>query len=290
MNILKKIFAHAALILLAIACVILFLMVVAVSFSGEADLARYGYSLIPKSPQLTAYRYVFSNATQLFNAYKITIFVSIAGTVGGMLVMIGLAYPLSREDFIFKKQLSTFLFITMIFSGGLVPSYIWISKYLQLRDTIWVLIVPMLVNVWNVFLLRTFFKTVPKSLIESAMLDGAGEFYILMKIIIPLSKVGIATISLFTLLAYWNDWFTSMIYIDNKNLVSLQYLMYRIMENVSFFKSSSQSVQAMLGTQGIPNETVRMAICVIAAGPMIFVFPFFQKYFAKGIMVGSIKG
>ena len=286
----KKVIVHTMLLLLALFCILPFCMVVAVSFSAEKDVAMFGYSLIPHTFSTEAYQYLFQQSGQLLRSYGVTIFVSLVGTLGGKCAMAGLAYPLSRSNFIFKRYLSLFLFVAMVFNGGLAPTYIWISNYLHLRDTVAVLILPLLVNVWNVFLLRTYFAAVPDSLIEAAVLDGAGELRILLQIMLPVSKVGIATVSLFTLLIYWNDWFTSMIYIDSNRWVSLQYLLYRIMDNISFFKNSSQSVQAMLGGQDLPSETFRMAIAVVAAGPMVFIFTFFQKYFVKGVMVGSVKG
>ena len=172
-----------------------------------------------------------------------------------------------------------------------MPSYILISRYLQLKDTLAVLIVPTLVSAWNIILLRTFMQTIPVSLIESAKLDGASELSILFKIIIPLSKTGLATIALFVVLAYWNDWYTSMLYIDDPNLTTLQYLLYKLMNNVTFMTQQNSGVaRSMMGSMTLPDETVRMAICVLAAGPMLIVFPLFQKYFVKGITIGSVKG
>lgn len=274
-----------------ICCLVPFLMVLAVSFSDEATVKNFGYSLIPKVFSTEAYRYTFAYPMQLLRAYTMSIAVVLIGTPLSLILTSGIAYPLSRRDFKYRRFLSIYLFITMIFSGGLVPSYILISRYLQLKDTLAVLIVPTLVSAWNIILLRTFMQTIPVSLIESAKLDGASELSILFKIIIPLSKTGLATIALFVVLAYWNDWYTSMLYIDDPNLTTLQYLLYKLMNNVTFMTQQNSGVaRSMMGSMTLPDETVRMAICVLAAGPMLIVFPLFQKYFVKGITIGSVKG
>ncbi len=286
----KNLWVHIPLILLALCCLLPFLLVLAISFSDEATISNYGYSLIPLKFSLEAYRYVFEYPQQILRSYGVTLTVTSIGTILGVLLTAGLAYPISRPDYKMKRPLSLYIFITMVFNGGLVPTYILLSQYLHLKDTLAVLILPMMVSAWNVFLLKTFFMTIPISLIESAKLDGASEFTIFFRIVIPLSKVGIAVVTLFIMLAYWNDWFLSLIYIDNDKIVSLQYLLYRIMESVTFFTQSSGAAKTMMGSMTLPDETVRMAICVIAAGPMVLIFPFFQKYFVKGITIGSVKG
>lgn len=286
----KNLWVHIPLIILMLCCVLPFLLVLAISFSDEATISNYGYSLIPQKFSLEAYKYVFEYPQQILRSYGVTITVTTIGTVLGVLLTAGLAYPIARPDYKLKRPLSLYIFITMVFNGGLVPTYILISQYLHLKDTLAVLILPLMVSAWNVFLLKTFFMTIPISLIESAKLDGASEFKILFQIVLPLAKVGIAVVTLFIMLTYWNDWFLSLIYIDNDKIVSLQYLLYRIMESVTFFTQSSGAAKTMMGSMTLPDETVRMAICVIAAGPMVLVFPFFQKYFVKGITIGSVKG
>lgn len=286
----KNLWVHIPLIILMLCCVLPFLLVLAISFSDEAMISNYGYSLIPQKFSLEAYKYVFEYPQQILRSYGVTITVTTIGTVLGVLLTAGLAYPIARPDYKLKRPLSLYIFITMVFNGGLVPTYILISQYLHLKDTLAVLILPLMVSAWNVFLLKTFFMTIPISLIESAKLDGASEFKILFQIVLPLAKVGIAVVTLFIMLTYWNDWFLSLIYIDNDKIVSLQYLLYRIMESVTFFTQSSGAAKTMMGSMTLPDETVRMAICVIAAGPMVLVFPFFQKYFVKGITIGSVKG
>ncbi|MGQ9631006.1 MAG: carbohydrate ABC transporter permease [bacterium] len=178
----------------------------------------------------------------------------------------------------------------MLFNGGLVPWYILIVRYLHLKDTLWVLIVPYLVVPWFVLLLRTFFQQIPISLIESAKIDGASEFRIFFSIIVPLSKPALATIGLFICLRYWNDWWLSLLYIEKENLVPLQYMLYRMMANIQFLTSQLTTTAVDIDVGKLPNESARMAMCVLAAGPMLFVFPFFQKYFVKGLTAGALKG
>lgn len=284
-----RFFVYFLLILVALACVLPFFLVISVSLSSEASIVEYGYQLIPKEFSTAAYQYLLKYPKQVLDAYKVTIIVSVVGTFISVLMMSGLAYPLSRQDFRWRGKLALFIYFTMLFNGGMVPTYIMISRYLHLKNTIFVLILPLLVNAWNVFLLRTFFQKMPVSLVESAKLDGANELYIFFKIALPLTKTGIATITIFMFLAYWNDWYLSMLYMSNDEIVSLQYMMYRILSNVEFLTKAGAVSGGMVDKSSIPDVNIRMAICVIAAGPMIFLFSFFQKYFTKGIVVGAVK-
>lgn len=278
--------------LLAIGIVIPFLILVGVSFSEEKDVLLNGYKLIPENFSLSAYRYVLKNPGQILQAYKITAIFSAAGTFLGLLFMSLLAYPLSRRDLPGRNAINFMIFFTMLFNGGLVPSYILLTKYLHLNDTIWIYILPGLVNVWNVFMIRTFFAGLPNGIIEAAMIDGASQIRTLFGIAIPLSKPVLATVALLTFLGKWNSWFESMLYIKDQNLISLQYFLQRIMQNIQLLKDSSQQSEAIQiqAAVDVPGETARMAMAVLVAGPALFVFPFFQKYFVKGLTVGGVKG
>ena len=193
---------------------------------------------------------------------------------------------MSRSDYKYKNVLSFFVYFTMLFSGGLVPSYLLVTG-LGMKDTIWALVIPIMLSSWNIMMLRTFLTSIPTALIEAATIDGASEFRIFFSLILPLGKVGIVTIMLFTSLNLWNDWQQAMLYIDHGDLTSLQYMLYRTLEKVETAKQHSEVV---LQTEKLPSENLRMALCVVAAGPMLLVFPFFQKYFSKGIVVGGVKG
>lgn len=266
-----------------------FLLLVSVSFSRETDVIYNGFKLIPEHFDLSAYKYVFSNPTTVLNAYKVTGIFSVASMVFSTLLIAMIAYPLSSPKLRCKKQLSFYLYFTMLFHGGLVPSYILITQYLHLNDTIWVYILPSLISPWHVFMMRTFFADIPPALIESMKIDGASEFKIFRTLIIPLSKPVIATVALLHFLAKWNDWYTSMLYINNQELISLQYLLQKILRDIDFMTENTNTF-VDLDISKIPTTTVQMAMAMIVAGPAMFVFPFFQKYFVKGLTVGSVKG
>ena len=286
-NITESIYNNALLIILSLICLVPFLLVLSVSLTSESGINVSGYRLIPSDFSLEAYKYIFSNPDEVFSAYRVTILVTAIGTVCGTLISAMLAYPLSRKDFKPGKVISFCIYFTMLFSGGLVPTYLLVTKYLGLKDTMLALILPILLNAWNIFLLRTFFTSIPSALIEAASIEGANEFEIFFKIALPIGKVGVVIIALFSVLNYWNDWFQSMLYIDRSNIQSLQYMLYRVMKKTNLSKEMGG---AMIYSEKLPNENLRMALCVVAAGPMLFVFPFFQKYFTRGITVGSVKG
>lgn len=270
-----------------------FVLIIAASFTDEQALLAQGYKLIPAEFSTEAYKYVFRNPQQLIDSYKITIIYSIAATFLGVVVMSMLAYPLSKPNYKYKKILTFFIFFTMLFSGGLIPTYIWLTRYLHMGDTVWVYILPNLVNAFHVIVIRTFFQGLPQSLTEAAKIDGASELKTFFTIVIPLSKPVIATISLLTLLARWNDWNTALIYINSTNLYSLQYLLQKILREVEFVKNMAENTPIAgidMDASTLPSETIRFAMCMVAAGPMLVVFPFFQKYFAKGLTVGAVKG
>ncbi|MCI8979051.1 MAG: carbohydrate ABC transporter permease [Clostridia bacterium] len=270
-----------------------FVLIIAASFTKESSLVSEGYKLIPSEISLEAYRYVFRSPQQLLDSYKITIIYSVVATFLGVIVMSMLAYPLSRPNYKYKKIVTFFIFFTMLFSGGLVPTYIWMTRYLHMGDTIWVYILPFLVNAFHVIVIRTFFQGLPSALMESAKIDGASELQTFFKIVLPLSKPVIATISLLTLLARWNDWNTALIYIKSTKLYSLQYLLQKILREAEFVKNMAESSPVAgidFNASNLPSITIRFAMCMVAAGPMLVVFPFFQKYFAKGLTVGAVKG
>ena len=286
-NIAVKGAVHIVLIILSLMCLLPFVMILSVSLTSEAGIQANGYQLIPSQFSWEAYEYVFRNPSEVVNAYLTTIFVTVVGTFVGTLVMTMLAYPMSRKDFRFKNMLSFFVYFTMLFSGGLVPSYILVTRYLGLKDNIMALILPILMSGWNVMLLRMSLSSIPMSLIEAAHLEGASEMRIFFQLIIPLGKVGIVTVALFQVLHFWNDWYQAMLYIDHGDLTTLQYMLYKVMNKVNLAKEYGAT---MATTEKLPSENLRMALCVVAAGPVILVFPFFQKYFAKGVTVGSVKG
>ncbi len=294
----KKIFhsnllIHLFFILACVTFIVPLIYVISLSFTGEDAIREYGYKLIPKALDFTAYHNIFENPKKLIDAYKITIFISVVGAVLSTIVMSMMGYAISRKAFEQRKLFTFFAYFTMLFSGGLIPSYIVNTRYLGLTDNILVYIVPYLASAYYILILRTFFKSIPESLIESAKLDGAGEFRILMQIIIPLSKPALATIMLFTLLGRWNDWNTSLLYIQDETMYTLQYLLQKILREDEFIKEMSERA-AMIAvdvsaTKSAPVESMRFAMALLAAGPMLVVFPFFQKYFVRGLAIGAVK-
>ena len=283
---------HLIMIFLAFMCVYPFLVIIGSSFASQESIVNHGYRILPDPISLDAYKSIFANPTQIINAYKVTIFVTVVQTLGGLALTSTYGYVLSRKDYPYKRVLSFYIFFTMLFNGGLVPSYILISNWLGLQDSIWALIIPGMCSAWNVLLMKGFFQSIPTALIESAKIDGAGEFRIFMQIIMPLSKPAFATLGLLMALGGWNAWYSSLLYITSENKVMLQYLLMKIMKNIEFMQSAEgQQLMGTVGTQiQIPSQALRMAMCVLATGPILVVFPFFQKYFTKGLTVGSVKG
>lgn len=282
---------HLTLISFCVLCILPLLLTVSISLSGEDTLIKEGYSLIPRVFSLEAYEIVFEHPAQLIFSYLVTILVALSGTSFGLLITTMLAYVLSRKDYPFSNKTSFYVFFTMLFSGGMVPWYILISNTLHMRDTIFALIIPYLIIPWHVLLMKGFLSEIPASLIESAKIDGASEYRIFFSMVVPISKVGMTTVGLFTLLMYWNDYYLSLMFIQNSKIVSLQFLLYRIMSNIDFLNSSlAASSGVTIAAKDMPNLSARMALCLLAAGPMLFVFAFFQKYFVSGITVGAVKG
>jgi putative aldouronate transport system permease protein len=277
-------------ILFSIFCVAPLLYILSASFSSENSLALYGYSLIPKEFSTQAYEYIFKTPKQILSSYSVTIFVTVIGTAFSLLFTSMLAYVTARKDFKYFRQLSFMVFFTLLFNAGMVPSYIMITKYYHLKENIWVLILPYTIIPWHVFLMKGFFSDIPTSLIEAAKIDGASEIRTFFTIIMPTSKPALATIGLFCAFTYWNDWWLSMLYIDSPKLTSLQFYLYRIMNNIQFLTSYMTAGTISIDYSKLPSETARMALCVLAAGPMLVIFPFFQKYFVKGITLGAVKG
>lgn len=279
---------YVVVAIFSVACLYPFLLVLASSITDESTLLRDGYRLLPEMLSLAAYKAIFTTAT-IPRAYAVTVFVTVAGTLLSLIVTSMAAYALSGRRLYFAPHLSMFFYFTMLFSGGIVSSYILTTKYLHLQNTIWVYILPALLSPWNLFLMRNFFNDIPKELFESAKLEGAGESRILASIVLPLSLPALATIGLFYALGYWSAWTPAMLYVDNPNLYSLQYIIMQIIRNVDMAQniavSGTRSVSAVA-----PAYTVRLATAIVTVGPIIFLYPFLQRYFVGGLKVGAIKG
>lgn len=283
-----NIIANIILAVSAIACVFPFIFVIIISLTSEQSLLEHGYSIFPKEWSLDAYKYLIQSGGALAQSYMVTIVVTILGTIINVSMVSSYAYAISRKGFKYRRQFTFLVFFTMLFGGGMVPSYIVMTQVLGLKNTIWALILPLAFNSFNIIVMRTFFqKSVPDSIIESARIDGASEFRIFTKIVIPLAIPGIATIALFSTLAYWNDWFNAMLYIDYQNLVPLQHMLMKIEKNMEFIRQNAMLSGEVMSA--LPQESVRMAMVVVSTLPIACTYPFFQKYFISGLTIGGVK-
>lgn len=284
-------FLHAALILISVTYILPLMLVVSASFTSEAALLRGGFGLLPRDFTLETYKIIFKDASQILNSYKTTAIFSIGGTSLSIVVMSMMAYPLTRHEFKLRKVVNFMVLFTMLFSGGLAPSYIINTRYFHLGNSIWVYILPGVVSAYNLFVIKAGYKSIPEEMIEAARIDGASEFYICFKIMIPLAKATLATVAFLILVAKWNDWYTTSVYIQNPQLYSLQYLLQRILNEAQYMKQMAMEGMAIINLNDVlPSESLRYAIAIVAAGPMLVVFPLFQKYFVKGMTIGAVKG
>ena len=284
---------HIILGLFAACCILPFLFVVIISFSAESSIKTIGYSFVPAQWSLEAYRQVFKLGDQLWLSYFNSFFITIVGTVVSVAVCVLYAYPLFRKDFKLRGFFTFFSFFTMIFGGGLIPTYIVCKNLLGMSNNYAALIVPMLVTPFNIIVMRTFFQTsVPFDLIEAATIDGSGEYSTLTRVILPIVKPGIATVALLTALAYWNEWFLCLLYITDRHLYPLQYLLMEMQRNAEFISRNSSVMGAASAeaVRNLPNQTMRMAVVVFIVLPIACAYPFFQRYVVAGLTIGSVKG
>ncbi len=285
--------SHIILLLLSLACLGPFVLLVVSSMTDEHSIIRNGYSFFPKEISFAAYEYIWQQSSLIFNAYGITILVTVLGTTASLIITSMLAYPLSRRDLPGGMFIAFLLFFTLLFNGGLTPTYIIYTQVFHIKNTLTALLVPgLLMNGFSVLMMRGFFMTnVPAAVLESASIDGAREFTIYRKIVLPLSLPILAVVGLLQGLMYWNDWFNGLIFITNPKLFSLQNVMNQLMSNIQFLSNnSSVSSHASEAMKQMPSEAFRMAIAVISIAPILIAYPFFQKYFVKGLAVGAVKG
>ncbi|MFC4099865.1 carbohydrate ABC transporter permease [Paenibacillus xanthanilyticus] len=279
---------YALLIVISLLCLIPFWLIVAGSFTDELEIVSDGFKLFPNTVSFEAYKSVFQTPEQIIRAYGVTIGVTAVGSALGLLLTSMAGYVLSRKDFVYRNSLSFFIYFTTLFSGGLIPWYIMMTKYLGLKDSYWAMILPPLISAWNIILMKNFMKSIPDSIIESAKIDGAGDFRIYRQLIMPLSTPGLATIGLFLALGYWNDWFNANVFITDDGKYPLQFLLYKILSSAAVLQTDNG---AYLAANIVPpTETLKMAVAVVATGPIILLYPFVQRYFVKGLTIGAVKG
>lgn len=289
----EKIYLGASAVILAafsLLCIFPMLLVVGSSFTEENTLLRNGYSVIPGKISTLAYQLILSGNRSMPRAYLISAIVTVIGTALALLVGVSAAYALSRKEFLMRKFFNLYVVFTMLFSAGLVPWYLVCVQVLRLKGSLLALILPMVVNSFNILLLRNFLQSIPEEIIESARMDGASEFRIITRIIVQMATPAIATVGLFYAMAFWNDWWLALLYLDNApHLYPIQYLLRALVTNSQFLTQSSQSSQ-ILGGFTLPSEGVKMAACVLAIGPLVAIYPFVQRFFVKGITLGAVKG
>ena len=277
----------------AILCILPFIFVIIISFSSEESIRLIGYSFTPLSWSTAAYKFVFDMGTQLWISYFNSFFISITGTIISLIMCVLYAYALFRPDFKYRTFFTFFVFFTMLFGGGLAPTYMVCRQMLGLSDNYAAMIVPALVNPFFVIIMRTFLKSsVPLELIEAASIDGSGEYNTLLRIILPISKPGIATVALLTIINYWNDWFLAMLYVREPKLYPLQYLLMKAQNQADFLikNSSVIGVEATRLLRELPGTSLRMSLVVFIVVPIACAYPFFQRYIISGLTIGSVKG
>jgi putative aldouronate transport system permease protein len=279
--------SYVVLGLIALVTVFPFLVLLLNSFASEHYVINHGYTLLPRELSLEAYELVFLNPQKILRAYGVTLFITTFGTACSLFLSAMAAYTMSRRDLRYRNALAFFLYFTTLFSGGLAPTYIVITTVLHLRNTLAVLVLGPMFNVLYILILRNFFLgSLPASLYESAKIDGAGDFSIFIRIVLPLTTPALASIGLFTALAYWNDWWTAMLYVERQRLFPLQYVLYQILSSVTVAANIVNNV----ATLNMPKETLKLAMTVISIGPIVLAYPFVQRFFVKGITLGAIKG
>ena len=288
-----NILAYTFCIVVALICLIPFLMIISGSFSSEAAITKNGFSLLPQDFSLQAYKTVFKEPIVVFRAYAVTICLTIGGTMIGLLLQTMTAYVLSIKDFEWRNKFSFFFYFTTLFNGGLVPYYVLMTRTLNLKDSYLALLLPLLFNVYNLLIMKSYITALPDSLIAAAKIDGCGEVRTLFQIVMPLIKPALATVGLFIALAYWNDWYNAMLYINTEDKYPLQYFLYQQVNNIEAYKkliANSAVSSAVVTAVSLPTQTLKMALTIVVTGPIILAYPMVQKYFVQGITIGAVKG
>jgi ABC-type sugar transport system, permease component len=283
-----NVFSYSLVTLVAVVCLLPFIMLISGSFTSEGAISKYGYGLLPREFSLSAYKMLFKYPQDIIRAYGVSIFITAVGTAIGLFIITMTAYVLSRKDFKYRNKLSFFFYFTTLFNGGLVSTYIFLIRYLHLKNSFLALILPVMINIFYLIVMRSFMTSIPESIIESAKIDGAGEFTIFLKLILPLAKAGLATIGLFIALDYWNDWYNAMLYMTDYKKFPLQYMLYNMLSATEAMSRISSASSVSMAD--MPSQSLKLAMAIIATGPIILVYPFVQKYFVKGITVGAVKG
>lgn len=279
--------------LLALVCLIPFLMIIAGSFSSETEITANGFSLLPQAFSLEAYKTVFRDPIVVIRAYATTIGLTAVGTMIGLLIQTMTAYVLARKDFEWRNAFSFFFYFTTLFSGGLVPTYVLYTQTLKLRNSYFALLLPLVFSVYNLLVMKSYITSIPDSLVDAAKIDGCGEIRTLFQVVLPLIQPALATVGLFIALAYWNDWYNAMLYINDDKMYPLQYFLYQQVNNIEAYKkliANNAISSSVVSSLSLPTQTLKMALTIVVTGPIILAFPIVQKYFVQGITIGAVKG
>lgn len=284
-----RIVSYLVVTLFALVCLLPFILMISASFSTESVINKEGFGLLPKGFTIAAYSWVFRYPKMIIGSYAVTILMTVGGTVVGLFIIAMTGYALQRKDFAFRNGISFFIYFTTLFSAGMAPTFIWVSRYLNLKGNYMAVFLQLLMTPWLIILMKNFTKSVPHEITESGKIDGAGDFKIFISLVLPMLKPALATVGLFLALGYWNEWYNSMLYLGSAvTYKPLQYYLYNIINQASALKSSVAG--ANVSVSSLPSNTLKMATAVVATGPIIFLYPFVQKYFISGITVGAVKG
>lgn len=288
-NLFIKGISYAVVVLFTMVCLLPFILILSASLSTESVISRQGFGLLPRGLTLTAYQWVFRYPKMILGSYGVTILMTVCGTMLGLFLIAMTGYALQRQDFPFRNILSFFIYFTTLFSAGMAPTYIWVSKYLNLKGSYLAVFLQLLMTPWLIILMKNFAKSVPYEITESGKIDGAGDFTIFATLIFPMLKPALATVGLFLALGYWNEWYLSSLYLGSSvTYKPLQYYLYNVINMANALKSSVAG--ANVSITALPSNTLKMATAVIATGPIIFMYPFVQRYFISGIAIGAVKG
>ena len=284
-----RIVSYLVVTLFALVCLLPFILMISASFSTESVINKEGFGLLPKGFTIAAYSWVFRYPKMIIGSYAVTILMTVGGTVVGLFIIAMTGYALQRKDFAFRNGISFFIYFTTLFSAGMAPTFIWVSRYLNLKGNYMAVFLQLLMTPWLIILMKNFTKSVPHEITGSGKIDGAGDFKIFISLVLPMLKPALATVGLFLALGYWNEWYNSMLYLGSAvTYKPLQYYLYNIINQASALKSSVAG--ANVSVSSLPSNTLKMATAVVATGPIIFLYPFVQKYFISGITVGAVKG
>lgn len=285
-----RLIAYVVVLTGSVLCLLPFLLIISASLSSNETILREGYHILPRDFSLEGYRIIFRVPDDVLRAYSVTTLVTIVGTALGLFMMTMAGYVLQRRDFKYRNVFSFLIYFTTLFGGGLVPYYMLVTKYLNFTDTLYALIWPSLMTPFLIILMRSFIRSaVPDEVVESAKMDGAGDFMIYYRIVLPLAVPGLATVGLFLALHYWNDWFSSALFINDPARYQLQFYLYNIINTSTFLNNIGAGAGVVL-SEGVPSESMKMAMAIVVTGPILLLYPFVQRYFVKGLTIGAVKG